>query len=457
MKTVRLVALAAAVAFALVAARRRAVVPPAGLVLSATRSFVITDKAILDGFGFERLMNALVERSGTPTTALGLYQQWFDTQNPKPGLAVADAPHCDDFLIDGKPTFNGFPRRCPTPEGPLAKTNPFASGDYFPIGITNRFDQTPADGSNCGEYRVIYARKASTSAEMLHIIFEGVLPNPDPQRSLSACKPAAQFWADLSRVDSLVDRRAAIEGFFFDGLPGFEPVIHPDHYGKDGGRVRTSQGGGNSLRFYQFELATDCKGGSCRLLMTPAGLENFTNGILFDGNNTSDRARRFRDAFVGQAASLAVRDVNLYSMSIPREFLMHESDPGTSPPAFIYDGPFTRGTSTPDGKDFSDRIAAELSRAGSTLTPLQVINRAETLGCVGCHGLSGSVGEGVNFPSSIDNANHISDLAKSMTDGEGGPATRFGVSAAVRDVFVPHRMEILRDFLLSGKAPVHSN
>jgi len=30
----------------------------------------------------------------------------FDTQNPKPGLAVADAPHCDDFLIDGQPSFN---------------------------------------------------------------------------------------------------------------------------------------------------------------------------------------------------------------------------------------------------------------------------------------------------------------------------------------------------------------
>src|SRR5438105_1096663 len=133
------------------AARRRVVAP--SLPLDARRSFVVTDQAILDGFSFERVMNAVVARSGTRTTAIRLYQQLFDTQNAKPGLIAPDAPHCDDSIVDGKPSFNGLPRRCPTAEGSLATTDPFANGDHIPLGLINRFDFAPVDGSNCGQYR----------------------------------------------------------------------------------------------------------------------------------------------------------------------------------------------------------------------------------------------------------------------------------------------------------------
>ena len=147
----------------LLAARHRASIPPPQkpVTIDPFRSLVITDPGIIDAFDFERVLRTLIDRSGaTATTPLSLFRQWFDTQNPKPGLAVADAPHCDDFLTAGKPSFNGFPRRCPTPEGILATTDPFTAHDYFPIGITNRFDQAPADGANCGEYRIVYARKS---------------------------------------------------------------------------------------------------------------------------------------------------------------------------------------------------------------------------------------------------------------------------------------------------------
>src|SRR5689334_19621888 len=160
-----------------VAARRRVISPaPAAPPIDLRRSLVITDPAILDGFDLQRVLQALIDRSGaTSTTPLSLYQQWFDTQNPKPGMAVADAPHCDDFLTNGKPSFNGFPRRCPTPEGILALSNPFAAHDYTPIGITNRFDLTPADGSNCGQYRIVYAKMdGGTPGRHVRIIFEPV-------------------------------------------------------------------------------------------------------------------------------------------------------------------------------------------------------------------------------------------------------------------------------------------
>jgi len=88
----------------LTAARHRATVPPpAPPPIDIRRSLIITDPAILDGFDFQRVVQTLIDRSGaTATTPLSLYQQWFDTQNPKPGMVAADAPHCDDFVTDGK-------------------------------------------------------------------------------------------------------------------------------------------------------------------------------------------------------------------------------------------------------------------------------------------------------------------------------------------------------------------
>src|SRR5256885_2112915 len=104
-----------------VSARHRAVAPPVPnppVKIEVFRSLVITEPAMLEGFDFQRVLQTLIDRSGaTATTPLSLFRQWFDTQNPKPGLAVADAPHCDDFPANGNPSFNGFPRRCPTPEG----------------------------------------------------------------------------------------------------------------------------------------------------------------------------------------------------------------------------------------------------------------------------------------------------------------------------------------------------
>ena len=183
-KPVVILFVAAAVVLLSVGARHRVVTPPGSIPLDVHRSLVLTDLNDTVGFTLQRVLQALITDSGaTDTTPLSMYRQWFDTQNPKPGLAMADAPHCDDFMTNGMPSFNGFPRRCPTPEGPLAASNPFATktvvgGDYTPMGVINRFDLTPADGSNCGRYRIIFANTTKHPPfEKLHIMFDAVLPN----------------------------------------------------------------------------------------------------------------------------------------------------------------------------------------------------------------------------------------------------------------------------------------
>ncbi|HUJ14667.1 MAG TPA: hypothetical protein VL284_12845 [Thermoanaerobaculia bacterium] len=68
------------------------------------------------------------------------------------------------------------------------------------------------------------------------------------------------FWSDLTSVDSVDERRARIEQFFFDGIDGFEPLLMPSHFTREsGGGIRTAQlsGSRRMTRFYQFQLQID--------------------------------------------------------------------------------------------------------------------------------------------------------------------------------------------------------
>jgi hypothetical protein len=452
----RIAALSTAIVLTLVAAtatsRRRAVLPPPAQItqLDARRSMIITDVALLEGFTFQRVLDQLVTRSGVANiTSAQLYRQWFDTQNAKPGMAEAAAPHCDDFIVDGSPSFNGFPRRCPTLEGALAAA-PFTATEYFPIALVNRFDQAPADGSNCGQFRLVFARRTPVG-QRLHIIMEPVLRNPNPSSGLAGCRAVAQFWAGLTNVDSQADRRAKLESFFFDGIAGMPPVIDPDNFtAASGGGIRTTQvGADHNPRMYQFRLTKDCSG-ACTLRMTPDVLQNMPIGRFFDASLNIPGTPAFQDAFVEQVPNLAVRDVNEYFEEIPRAFLMVESNPLDNEPAFLLKAPFDRSKAA--NPAFRNRIQEKLTAIGSTLTPELIVDRAETQTCIGCHLAAGSVGEGVIFPRSIDGLQQITEDAPEA--GELGP--RYRISDAVRNVFVPHRMKILIDFLNSGKAPVRS-
>jgi hypothetical protein len=444
MKKLFLTSVLVAAALTSTGARHRAAAPvPPPANIDIRRSLVITDPAVLDGFDFERVLRALTDRSGTSTTPLQLYRQWFDTQNPKPGLAVADAPHCDDFITNGKPSFNGFPRRCPTPEGQLATSDPFIAHDYIPIGITNRFDLTPADGSNCGQYRIVFAKITVKSGEKLHIIFEPVLPNPSPSAGAAACRPVAQFWADLSNVDSATERRARMEHFFFDGIEGFAPVLQPSNFASPG-RIRTSQSVPISIgRFYQFHLQQQAN----RLLVVPGVLENLPYGPLYNAAADLPLGPEFRQFFISQVATLTIRDVNGFYDRIPEKYLIHESFPEDTPPAFAAEFSFNAGMSKPEGQAFKAAIQAELARLGTGVSLTELLIRADLQNCAGCHLGNVDIGQGLHFPSVLGGSH--------VDEHRDGP--NFTISPALRDVFAPNRARILTDFLAGKLPPVHSN
>ena len=64
-----------------------AVVPSPNV--DARRSLAITDQPILANFTLARVLSQLIATSGvTGLSATTLFQQWWDTQNPGPGLGL---------------------------------------------------------------------------------------------------------------------------------------------------------------------------------------------------------------------------------------------------------------------------------------------------------------------------------------------------------------------------------
>ncbi|MBS2019342.1 MAG: hypothetical protein JST00_41145 [Deltaproteobacteria bacterium] len=422
--------------------------------LDLRKSFAVTDQALLTGFTFKRVVDKLTAEATTPVTSRALYTQWWDTQHTK-AQGIATGPHCDDALMSGVPSFNGFPWQCPRNEGDLAQTNPFDSlGDafVFPIGVFNRFDLAPANGANCGEYRIVFGNTRSRNL----VIFEAVMPNPNPSCGIDACRPIAQFWANLSSSTlTAAQVKSRLEQLYFTGVAGFEPVVKVSHYGAAGGQIRSNQfmsgPNGQLWNLKEFKLAKTCNAttGACTLRVNPATVKTNPAPQLFSDAATDARKADFQTAFVGQVASLARSDINTFGMRLANTFNAGQShsqsfDPGLTSPTITND---YAAVFNPSGA-FAQKIQTRLTQIGSTLTPKQIVDRATTQSCGGCHQFTNgrSLGGGLTWPSS----NGFVQVSETGSEAGGfGPA--FPISPALKTVFLPHRRDVLTTFLKRPK------
>ena len=135
---------------------------------------------------------------------------------------------------------------------------------------------------------------------------------------------------------------------------------------------------------------------------------------------------------------------------------MAESDPTGNQLITTAEISFNDGKTTAEGSAFQSSIQAELDRAGSKLTPNNIIVRSEELSCRGCHGFNGAVDFGGSVKLVIGFQGNQMISEDIMADGEAGPLTRYGVDPVAERQFIPHRMQILTDFLRNGTPPVHS-
>lgn len=447
-------------------AQQACTTPPAAPPLDIARSLAIVDLPTLDAvdaagkprFPLQRVLNQIVTQSSANSgfCAADLYQRIFDTNNDKATGLVPDGQHCDDEKdAQGRPTLNGFPIQCPRQEGALAdlkRHNPFCVGagcdPYSPIAIMNRFDLAPANGQTCGQYRIVYAKGQGQSPRMAAghpngfnrnlMIFEAVLPNPTPAKGLAGCAPVVELWASLSGMSSPDARAAALDRFYFTGIPGFPPVIKRAHYAGNvdpytgvqlGGQIRTNgfmfdstdpgRPSGQPWQLREFNLDESCKGfGAARKCVVKVKMVSpkvSPEASLFDEKNKSPMALSFRNptnprGFIAQVKDLAQADLNLLNMN--------NLDPifngaqATSSPVIFPGAPALNDSNYNVIFDTKGPFAAAITAAlppGSNLTAQHIVRRAQTQSCAGCHELSTS---SAAFFGGAPNANQMDATGK---------------------------------------------
>jgi hypothetical protein len=250
----------------------------------------------------------------------------------------------------------------------------------------------------------------------------------------------ATFWQQLAATPSGETRSRQLERFFFEGLPAVGPALDRRTF-EQSGRIRTSAISIARPKFAQFEARHHCAPGQpCAVQLKRVSLDNTPDAELFDASSEDERAASFRNEFLREVQSLSPGDVNRYSMKTDRRYSVSDFERIT--PAFNYRLPFQRSQRTEAGREFRKRIATQLAQMGSPLTPEDIINRAETQNCMGCHGKPGPVGGNVTFPKASENGAHVID--ESMNE----PAR---LSTAEQDVFVPFRIAFLRQYVESAQ------
>ena len=419
------------------------------------RSLVVTEVSMLEGFSLERVLGQLAAQSGVPgLTPKKLFQQWWDIFNPKPGLGLG--PHCDD-QVDASlgPVLNGFPFTCrPAPsEGAQANCNPFAAGSscaYIPIGLFNRFDLAPENGAFCGEYRIVYAKASGVllTDDRNLLIFEAAMPNPLPLLGLEGCRPVAQFWANLTNVGDPEARASLLEGFYFNGLlgiPSFPPVIHIANFGDNAagrGQIRSNQFSNFinpkmwSLR--EFKLKRSCGLLACSSMrLSPVTVKNNPYGPLFDPALVHAKASAFQAFFPGQLGNLSGSTLPTINFEVPDSYDSAQSQASGLENSYVTHFGLLSGA-------LRSALSTALASAGSTLTPDNVVARAQAASCAGCHRLSNNadLGDGITWPPSLG-FTHVTERETEVVDGE----TRYVLSDALANHFLPHRKEVLDAYL----------
>ena len=443
---------------------------PTAPALDPRKSIFVTDVDTVSKLTFFDVMDQLRKQSNDPTlTPLRLFQQWWDTAAAAPGTFVG--PHCEPIL-------NGFPYRCPRPEAAEATSDPFTNPTglqgYSAIAYSNRFDladvQNP--GRGCGEQRVVFARNSGRTPptppppapppnlNRLLIIFEALVPNPQPHRGLDGCEDIQKFWLSLSDSNMTPAQRGdRLRDFFLNGIPAqnIRPVIHIDSYSNIGGQIRTNQflnqGGSNGFEWTLREFKIQNLQPGIRII--PATVKTTPDTSLFSGTapidlqphfaaRIADELQNLRGGPGGTESNAATIGLNLSRPGDdafnPFESSENVADRGSVELAF-------KPTSL-----LGVYLAAKLDElkkpggGGTTLTVDNVIQRIQTQTCAGCHQWSNDkpLGGGAgNWPSSLQFV-HQSEQDPETVDG----VQRFRISETLKSPgFIPARCRIIADFL----------
>lgn len=420
-------------------------------VESEGAALLVRDPEVLARFTLERVLAQLIATAGAETMPLALLQQLFDTENTAQAAVFPGNVHCDDVL---NPAFGSRPVDCPRAEGALASSAGLLSGDdpdgFYPIALVNRFDRIAPNLTTCGNYDILFAKRsgAAQPSNRVFLALRGFLPNV--QATLASCRPVVELWAGLESDEDPASRAAALEQLYFEGLPGFEPVVHAAHYGLGAqdcgspvpcGQIQVGQGMQEPWQFRQFRPALSGASGAPELYFVPSVLPGSPRSELFDPASPDPLGPSFRSQLVGGVAGLSTSIVpRVQFWSSPIYEAGESAVSGLAAPNYL-----ARVDESPLGQQLRSEFENVLAVGGGSDCPSDdpmsadaLLQRVTALSCAGCHAPDTTIvpdraiGCGQAWPKSLG-VSHVDE------HGE--------LSEALSQVFLPHRAELLTMFL----------
>jgi hypothetical protein len=383
----------------------------------------------------EITMSGILTRAALSSDLVGdpdfTYARLVDSFTTAESAKLAGGSYCDDTLVDGVPSLGGYPIQCPRAESEQIDD----IDSWFAVAAVNRFDLAAADGSDCGEQRLILASAAQ--GRML-VIFEARIPNPDPSCGIAACRPIVDFWVALSSIDDPVQRNHQLRLAFLDGHPtlteaGFEPFMSGVNLTFGTGQIRSNSRVDDPWTLREFRFVAE--GTRLSVLPTPVTGDSFA--ALWNDLGPEPQGPDCRQSILDKLETLLVDDTAAMGLMLdPSCFAGESREDFTSNYALALGS----GSGT-----FEAAIAERLVELGSDLTPNQLANRASfASNCMGCHASANGfdLGHGLLAPSSmgfvhVDEFNH-----ESCGDG-----ACFAISPALAQDFLPARLAVLEGFL----------
>ncbi len=401
------------------------------------KSVVFNDPGkLLVPFSFKKTMEQIAATSGgISTTSESMLQSMIDS------FAENSFIH----PVSGK-SIEVTSRPLESKLNPKDLLDPKSPDGMIPVGLFNRFDLAPADGSNCGEYRIVYAKNSSNFDDRLLMIFEARVPNPNPNEGLVGCAPITDFWAKRSNDIDAAQTVSELEKFYYQGIPGVKPVVNAKNYGMPLGQLRvnlfkTPEPGKIPWSLREFLVGFDQHG---QANFKPEPVDDSPVSALFraimelpPGFDEADQ-NDFRQSFLGQSLCNLVNPDRIDAKASPSDIINGISagyDPRFNDFESISQGNVDDLAHNTDVKlleQVQNRLAALTDLSG--VSSVQLINRAGTMTCGGCHDFSAGkeLGNGATWPGKTLSFVHIDENGK--------------LSPLLTDFFIPKRVQIAQHF-----------
>jgi hypothetical protein len=186
----------------------------------------------------------------------------------------------------------------------------------------------------------------------------------------------------------------------------------------------------------------ECANGSCALRVNAVTDKTNPFGPLFDPFSSDERAPAFQAVIASQVEFLAGGSLGGISMDMPDTY-----NSGQSPASGSTEADLPGSFGSDEGSSpFRSAIANRLSQLGSTLSADDIVERAMTQTCAGCHRRSNEhdLGGQLEWPASLG-FTHVSERDADLEVADG--VTRYKISPALVNAFLPVRKAVLEDYL----------